>query len=119
MSVRLDTFSFLQIEKMFACFCTFSQPRFPSTFAGRKDAHSSSHFFTTGGSSTTLTGDPTKRVKVCADIWSDQLDVPVVQHGKRLSQEPHILSRPFTKQLPVHDESFGSSRQGLYIFFSH
>ena len=29
-----------------------------------------------GGSSTTLTGDPTKRVKVRADIWPDQPDVP-------------------------------------------
>ena len=35
--------------------------------------------FPTGGSSTTLTGDPTKRVKVCADIWSDQPDVPVTE----------------------------------------
>ena len=50
-------------------------------------------FLETGGSSTTLTGDPTKRVKVCADIWSDQPDVPVLQHGMRLSQEPHHSSR--------------------------
>ena len=49
--------------------------------------------YKTGGSSTTLTGDPTKRVKVCADIWSDQPDVPVFQHGMRLSQEPHHSSR--------------------------
>ena len=29
-----------------------------------------------GGSSTTLTGDPMKSVKVRADIWPDQPDVP-------------------------------------------
>ena len=40
---------FLPIEKMSACICTFSQRRFPLTFADRKDVHSSSHFFTTGG----------------------------------------------------------------------
>ena len=33
-------------------------------------------FNSAGGSSTTLTGDPTKTVKVRADIWPDQPDVP-------------------------------------------
>ena len=31
-----------------------------------------------GGSPTDLTGDPTKRVKIRADIWPDQPDVPAV-----------------------------------------
>ncbi len=49
----------------------------------------SDRFQQTGGSSTTLTGDPTKRVKVCADVWYDQPDVPVFRDGTRLSPEPH------------------------------
>ena len=41
------------------------------------------------GSPTDLTGDPTKRVKLRADIWPDQPDVPAVfSNGMRLSPEP-------------------------------
>ena len=70
----------------------------------------------TGGHSISLGPCPTK-LPVIWDIWPDQPDVPVIQHGKRLSQEPHDTSRKLTKQLFVHDDSFGRNRRGQS--FSH
>ena len=81
MKTARDTGNFhriLPIEKFFACICTFSQPRFPLTFAGRKDAHSSSHFFTTGGHRRPIELGPTKLSMVTLGFWSDQPDVPVL-----------------------------------------
>ena len=49
-------------------------------------------FYSAGGSLTDLTGDPTKRVKLRADIWPDQQDVPaILLNGMRLSPEPQRL----------------------------
>ena len=62
---------------------------FPTTFADRKDVRSSLHFSTRGGHSISLGLCPTK-LPVIWDIWPDQPDVPVIQHGKRLSQEPPV-----------------------------
>ena len=49
-------------------------------------------FYSAGGSPTDLTGDPTKRVKLRADIWPDQPDLPAIfLNGMRLSPEPQRL----------------------------
>ena len=54
--------------------------------------------FKAGGSPTDLTGDPTKRVKLRADIWPDQPDVPAVI-------TTYFLMGPFvtrTNRWPLH-----------------